>query len=985
MTRKNKKQSTGLTNATSASVIKQLLPAGLKKMLSKSRGSALVLFEENDHGKWSELLRGSEFLIAANSLNEKSFTINLAEHALDVYRSPHLLDLSKVRDLADQFKYRAESETKYRDLPGGAWMDKLGLFDFWDFNKSEIWRFFRQGYQGVQGWSRSLFSDPDLSTKLPGETKKSTQPESIIEQISIFKLILAVSDIYYDIYLLLRGVSYIWFLSLRSIFRPDETVWLNSAPVVVSEEKLSSLDRMIQAAASPTISELLAPHNVVKNEEKFKIIGTVSKKQVQDKYLQNNFSRSGVTVNIQPPSQPWPKDRFSWDLSNLVFAPATLKPIAVFLGVLIALTCSVKAMSYWDEISKTKGMVLGEAEQALTNINSAETGLKALDFNSAKDKFLAAQANFTSAQDQLNNIKSFITVLAEVAPAENTFKSGTNLIDMGEHLSNAANNLLTGVTAASGESDLSLGSRLKNLAVELDPALTELEAANVNAGQIGLSHLPAEHQAKFIQLRDSLPTAILALRQLKESAEFAVQVLGDNDLRRYLLIFQNDNELRATGGFMGSFALVDFKNGKIEKIVIPPGGTYDIIAGNNEVVAPPQPLQLTVDRWQFQDSNWWPDFPTSAKNIKWFYEKSGGPSVDGVITINSSFLGKLLQLTGPVNLPQYSKTITADNFEDELQKSIELEAKEKNKPKKILSELAPILLDRLLSLPPQQIFNLMETLNKGLAARDIQMYFNNDSLQNFAVKNNWAGALEPTPGTDYLSVVSTNILGGKTDNVIKQKIYHQAEIQADGSVIDRVLIARENIGPIDDFFTSVYNNSYLRIYVPAGSQLIQAVGFKGFTADKYKKVDDRAIVPANLIAENLALIDPTSGTKIYEENGKTVFANWTIAGPGDFKDLVLVYKLPFKVAINDPNNNIVRQAASLFSPEVSAYSLLFQKQSGRSTDDINSEVTYPSNLNLKLFYPETASIAGNKLIFTSKTDTDKFMTVGFTKKIINNE
>ncbi len=985
MTKKTKKQSSVVANNKAVSKSGKVVPAELKKMLSSSRGSALVLFEENDHGKWSELLADSEFLIAARTDNQKSFTVNLAENPMDVYRSPHLLDLVKLRKLETKLRFQAEPEVKYRDLPGGIWLDKFGFFSFWDLKQSEIWQFIKTSYQKIRQSGRAAFKEPEISAKLPATASDIKAPESTFEQISIIRLILGMSDLYYDIYLLLRGVGIIWFLSLKSLISRDETVWLNQTTGGELHQKVSPFERIISAGMAPTIAELLAPVAAAKNEEKFKIIGSVSKKEVQSKYLRDNFNRRGVTVNIQPQAAPWPKDKLSWDLSNLVFSPATLKPIAVFCGILIALTCSVKAMSYWDDITKTKGLVLGEAEQALTNIDSAQTGLQALDFTSAKDKFLAAQANFTSAQQQLSDIKSFITVLAEVAPAENTYKSGTNLIDMGEHLANAANHLLTGVTAASGESDLSLASRIKNLSVELDPALIELKAANTNAGQIGLSHLPAEHQAKFIKLRAALPQAISALSQLQESADFAVQVLGANDLRRYLLVFQNDNELRATGGFMGSFALVDFKLGKIEKITIPPGGTYDVIAGNNEVLAPPSPLQLTVNRWQFQDSNWWPNFPTSAQNVKWFYEKSGGPTVDGVIAINSSFLGQLLELTGPVALPQYNKVITAANFEAELQKSIELEAKEKNKPKKILSELAPILLERLLSLPPKQIFNLMETLSKGLAARDIQMYFTDSNLQNFAVKNNWAGALEATPGTDYLSVISTNILGGKTDNVIKQKIYHQAEIQADGSVIDRVLISRENFGPTDDYFTTTYNNSYLRIYVPAGSQLIQAAGFKGFTADKFKTVDDRAQLLASLTNENNAFIDATSGTKIYEENGKTVFANWTVIGPGESRDLVLVYKLPFKVELNDPKNNLVRAAANLFSPEVSSYSLKFQKQSGRSQDDLSSEVSYPNNLTLKLFYPESAQTVNNKLLFSSKTDTDKFMTVGFTKKAITGQ
>jgi hypothetical protein len=271
---------------------------------------------------------------------------------------------------------------------------------------------------------------------------------------------------------------------------------------------------------------------------------------------------------------------------------------------------------------------------------------------------------------------------------------------------------------------------------------------------------------------------------------------------------------------------------------------------------------------------------------------------------------------------------------------------------------------------------MAKTLSKGLASRDIQTYFTDADLQSFAIKNGWAGSLDQLAGTDYLSIVATNIGGGKTDSVIKQKIYHQAEIQADGSIIDKVLIARENFGPTDDFFTTIPNNSYIRVYVPAGSELIQAGGFKGFTADKFKPVDSQLTYKDELLAEHYASEDPLSGTKTYEENGKTVFANWSVLGPGASKDLVLVYRLPFKVQVNNTKDNIVRAAANLFSPEVSAYSLKFQKQSGRSADDFFSEITYPDGLTPRFSFPDAGVRSGNQINFQAKTDTDKIFVIG---------
>ena len=66
--------------------------------------------------------------------------------------------------------------------------------------------------------------------------------------------------------------------------------------------------------------------------------------------------------------------------------------------------------------------------------------------------------------------------------------------------------------------------------------------------------------------------------------------------------------------------------------------------------------------WTMHDANWFPNFPTSAEKVSWFYEKTGGRTVDGVIAITPELLRDLLAITGPIDMPEYDKTINADNF-----------------------------------------------------------------------------------------------------------------------------------------------------------------------------------------------------------------------------------------------------------------------------------------------------------------------------------
>jgi hypothetical protein len=947
--------------------------SGIRKILDKGRNSALILFEEKDPGQ----VISQEFVISARRDESKTFNIRIAESRLDVYSSPHLLDLSKVNKLTP-LRFLPETKSSFSDLPGGQLLEDWGMFEFWDLKQSEILKFFGGVGDNVALFFRNLSTRPDNSLKIKADPSKSSGQTAgnTISELSLVKLLKDFADFYYQIYLFFYKLAWLAYLQVMRLVGRDEVVFLPDK----KPEKLTgaaALEKMIALDQAPTIAELLKP--TAESEEKFKIIkSSLSRKEIKERYQQDNFLRRAPVVNIQPPARSWPKESIGWDIGNFTFSAKFLKPLAIFCGLLIALTSSIKVMSYIGDIYQAKGRVLGEAELALQNIDQAETGLKAFDLAAAKVKFEAAGRNFVSAKEQLNGIKSSITVLAEIAPAQNTFKSGTNIIDLGEHLANAANYLLSGIEQASDQSDLSLSSRVKNFSLEIAPALDELVLAQKNSENIGTSHLPGEYKDKFLKLKASLPLAVDSLRQLQESADFGVKVLGDNDLKRYLLIFQNDNELRATGGFMGSYALVDFKNGQIVKITLPSGGTYDTRHDFNELLAPPQPLQLINNRWEFQDSNWWPDYPTSAQNMKFFFEKAGGPTVDGVFAINSSFFGELLKITGPIALSEYGKTITADNFEIELQKSIELEAKEKNKPKKILTEMAPLVLEKLMAVSPDQIFTLAEIIDSGLDRKDVQLYLTAPELQSFVAKNNWSGELTQTDG-DYLAVNCVNIDGGKTDSVIKQKIYHRTEITAEGRVLDKLLIERRHLGPTDEIFTDWVNNSYLRVYVPLGSKLVTAAGFDSFSSDKYKTIDEKLKYKPELEAENSAVIDQTSGTKIYTENGKTVFANWSILAPQESHDLLLVYELPFTVGFSSKPKNLFRMAANVFSPEILPYSFSFQKQSGRSQDDLIKEVAYPKDFNLKIAYPEIGNQEAGQLLFEAKTDTDKNFVLGFVK------
>jgi hypothetical protein len=155
---------------------------------------------------------------------------------------------------------------------------------------------------------------------------------------------------------------------------------------------------------------------------------------------------------------------------------------------------------------------------------------------------------------------------------------------------------------------------------------------------------------------------------------------------------------------------------------------------------------------------------------------------------------KLLDIFGPIEMPAYGRTITSENFVLETQKIVELEYdREENRPKQFIADLAPILLERIFSANHQQFEQLFGLLKDSLNQRQLQAYFNDYQLETLLRQFGWSGELRQTDG-DYLSVVHTNLAGGKSDGVIDQTIQHQAEIKADGTIVNTVKLIRRHQG-----------------------------------------------------------------------------------------------------------------------------------------------------------------------------------------------
>jgi hypothetical protein len=622
-----------------------------------------------------------------------------------------------------------------------------------------------------------------------------------------------------------------------------------------------------------------------------------------------------------------------------------------------------------------RGEVLGTSQAAVDNMQLAVGNLKQKDLLDSQRNFEDAAQGFGEASQQLNDWNGTLVELSRFVPVASQLASGKYALEAGQHFAlagSALNSALKTSLDASkqGIEGLPLLTLLGSTKRSTTTALQELQQAKEALDKVNIDDLPQDKREKFLLIRENLPTILSSMQLFLDQSTLLADVFGANGPRKYLFLLQNNQEARATGGFIGTYALLDIQNGRVRKFFV--DGIFNPDGQLTQSIVPPSPLQKVSGAWSMHDSNWFPDFPVSARKAISFYEKTGGPTVDGVITLTPTVIQKLLTLTGPITMDEYNVTLDADNFMALVQDQVEFHYdKQENKPKKILADLIPLMLDRLTSVKNvNQVKQVLSTLESSLNEKHILLYASDNAVQQRIREAGWSGeVLEAS--RDYLSVINTNINGYKTDGVVEQSIRHQAEIRDDGSVIDTVTVTRKHNGgntPYD--FWNRVNADYMRVYVPQGATLLSA---EGQTRETVKPpLDYQALhfsTDPDVVAEEKSItIDPKTGTRIYDQFGKTVFANWVYLSPGETVSIKYVYRLPFHIESKNADDTTVIRGS---------YSTLFQKQSGSIDSALVSTVSYPKNWISLWQTPSDLVASDTQLSFKKQLQTDQFYGIVF--------
>jgi hypothetical protein len=468
----------------------------------------------------------------------------------------------------------------------------------------------------------------------------------------------------------------------------------------------------------------------------------------------------------------------------------------------------------------------------------------------------------------------------------------------------------------------------------------QLESFQTELNQLLLTNQPEQlDQIKFLTIPENLKNENLNLLKNQVSQTISLSkilplVLVENKITYYLILIQDNNELRPSGGYLNTYALLTLENNKPIDLKIDP-----TLRLNSQIlgqIEPPKNISLLTGntQWNFSDANYSPHFPETAKQISWFYEKITGIKVNGIISLNLSFFEKYLKYNQPLNLD--NQEINSDNLR------LILADPEHNHSEDILTKLTT------------KIFNDVKSQNTSLAAfsrafldtslsGDINLWLSDQVAESLIATTNISGEirnLSCPPQFSHSTCLSEtfyfnegNYSINKSNFYSKRHLSHLVDLNKD-KITHHISVDYSYKNPVPNN-TNLQYRALIRFYAPQNSSINQI----------------------------------TFDSQVIDQN--------TILTNNKYGLLEIEFPLNFFLNQNHKLEIILEtnQKLSLVNG-LTSYALNLYKQPGIQNTTTQVNINFPDNLSPKIISQEAQSLRQN-LAFPIKNSANETYAVAF--------
>jgi hypothetical protein len=444
----------------------------------------------------------------------------------------------------------------------------------------------------------------------------------------------------------------------------------------------------------------------------------------------------------------------------------------------------------------------------------------------------------------------------------------------------------------------------------------------------------------------------------------APELLGAEGPRRYLILIQNEDELRGTGGFISGVGEAIVDNGQLQTLQFE--DSYAVDDFSQPYPEPPWPLRDTMlaDLWVFRDSNWSPDFPTSAEKAIELYTISRQVEIDGVIALDQEAIRLLVGVIGPLRVNGTAEPVDGGNvIRLARQAWVPLGGSDSEwwkQRKDFMGGVVDAAVRRAeAGMDRRSLLELARAARQALQQRHLLIYLRQPDVAESLAEAGWDGRLRQVDG-DYLMVVDTNVGFNKVNGLVKESLLYAVDLTDPGLPQATLIVRHEH--PLsgwqgrcdqtpryDDTYQQMMERcywNYLQVLLPSSAELTGAT--------------PHAVRGEALLSGKPS---PAEVSVQYGETGHRVLGTLLLLRPGETLDTRFEYALS--------------HATLRAEGDVYTYRLTVQKQPGTRRPDLQVRVLLPPTAVLKQSDPAPDAILASGPEYALTLETDQSITLTF--------
>jgi hypothetical protein len=449
------------------------------------------------------------------------------------------------------------------------------------------------------------------------------------------------------------------------------------------------------------------------------------------------------------------------------------------------------------------------ASAAEAAVERGLTAARSGDSRRAAKEFTEADTLFAEAHDMLSGPLSslglVVPVLGQnVGAARDVARLGADISHAGARLTSSADPQHLSINGGSVRLD-----EVRRLEPELADTVNELRSAREHLRRIDRHVLvPTLTQALDV-LDRRLDQAVSQTERASDAVRLLPAILGGDGQRHYFLAVQNNAEARGTGGFIGNWGEVTAADGHVEL------SRFDRLQALQDTGSPTRsvPADYKARYANFESLFNWaalnvtPDFPTLGSLIAGLYPQSGGQPIDGVIAIDPVGLSSILELTGPITVPDWPDPITADNVVNVTLSQAYTRIDDRDRRSAFLGEVAEgtwhAFTGRRLGEPAR----ILKVLTTAVNGKHLMVWFERPGEQRLAERAGIAGSVPPR-NRDQMLVTTQNVGVNKIDQYVFREVHYNVRVEPDNSsatfgLRSRLDVTLRNTAPSSGLATEV--------------------------------------------------------------------------------------------------------------------------------------------------------------------------------------